>query len=405
MGNDTFFTQETGYAIEASFGVATNTVTYRVPTNGLSRVTLRQERMPDLAARSRQNAQGVSHIGGRSASLEFDVYFTGYGTATTGTLVAQWINTLLRYGLGGYNISQVGGTVNAPTSAVQFTTTGVTGVAGAVVRVGSKGDGRADGQAAVVQSTGPMVLDTALPATPNAADVVYVAGMFYHDESTSNSLSSFRFVVQHTTTGAQYVLRGGQLASLGITFPHGDMPVMSCRFEFANWDRVAITTPTSNGVGFNDCAPVAGGSVFLQAAGTATRNVVEAAEIELSIDMGLAPRVGPGGVGNYQSIGGWHRTRCVPTLTLTVPWVDTYETWWDTSNQSIVNKHCLITPNVSDGSRTGGVYLPNLFPIGPRPSAPVNVNELSYVRFSMRGTEGADTTNELTRSAVRIFQG
>jgi hypothetical protein len=183
------------------------------------------------------------------------------------------------------------------------------------------------------------------------------------------------------------------------------MSKITWRFEFAYWDTVTVTTPSANVIAEHDCAPFSGGSVFLQDFATTTRNVVQAAEMDLSLNLGLAPRVGPGGVGTYQSIVGWHRNRCSPTLTLTVPWVDTYQTWWDTANQSIAYKHCLVTLNVSDGSRSGGFYMPRVFPIGPRPSAVVNVNDLNYVRFSMAGTESTTTTNELTRSAIRIFQG
>jgi hypothetical protein len=190
MGNDTFYTQETAHVLEETFAEAVNTANVRIPTLGLSRVTLRQDRMPDPAVRSRQNEQGLSHIGGRSASLEFDTYFIGHLSATTGALAQTWQNELFQYTLGGFNTSQDGGTVNAPTSASQFSTTGVTALSGAVIRVGSKGDTRCDGQAAVVNVAATLTTLTALPAAPNAADVVYATQMAYHDESTANSLSS-----------------------------------------------------------------------------------------------------------------------------------------------------------------------------------------------------------------------
>ena len=144
--------------------------------------------------------------------------------------------------------------------------------------------------------------------------------------------------------------------------------------------------------------------MYIQAAAARTRATATPAEVALSAELGLQPVTGPGGANEFQTITGWARTKCKVSLAIKIPWVTTYETWWDTDNDAITGKHALFTCSTTNG-RTVGFYCPNIRPSGKRPSDVVEVAEQNYVEVMFNCSEGATTTTELTRSAVRFFAG
>lgn len=363
-----------------------------------------QPRMPDETAQSRLAVRHASHIGARKCRIEFTMYWLGHGGTTAGALTQTLQQRLLKNGLGGGNVAQVGGTVNVPSSATAFTTTGATLVPGAVIRVGAKYDTRCDGQAAVVSTfaANSYVGVTALPATPAAADVVYVAQMAHHSEGAS--LVSQRFYLMHADVGAQWIAFGCVLSGIEITTPvdGGAKSTMKLTYEALYYERLARTFPDSLATSASDCAPVMGGSLFFANKGTATRTTMNAAEVTLRINLGLQPEIGQGGPGRYQSTRDFWRTGFSATLTLKEPWSTAAETFWDQANAALTAKHALCQANGENGLAYGW-YAPNLLPIGNRPADEQPVNELGYATWEFELTEGSDVTSELTKSALRIW--
>ena len=398
--------REVQYATEGSFAEnasapASNTWTKRIPVTAAN-LTLGQDRMSDGSIQARQNESRPGHLGVRTATLELTSYLPGHLTATTGALTETWLQDLLSDGLGGGNVAQVGGTVNTPTSAIQFSVTSATCVAGAIIRVGAKGDARGDGQAGVVNNATTVTLLTALPASPNAADVVYACQMAY---PTEDPTTTKRFLIGWPATGAQYHLMGCQLDGLSLAVQPGTLPTITLRYQCAYWARYAVTIPSAVTLEACETQPVAGGSVFLQTAGTTTRAVVSPSSIDLAIDLGLAPKVGPAvGQAAYQSINGWERTRCVPSLTMMLPWSTTYETLYDTDGGDTTQQQILATLSVGNGSRSSGFYLPRAYVVSPKPIVADN-GGLLYQSIKWQGREGLVTTNDLTQSAIRFFMG
>lgn len=387
----------------------TNTWDERIPTLSY-KFTPTAERIPDGGLRSRMNEESYSHPGVRSWTLEIEFYLAGHLTTTAGALTQTWLQKLLSDALGGSNVAAVGTTLSGATTASSFTLTATTGwAAGQIGWMGAKGDGKGDGQAFVVNAVGPPTTSlVALPATPASPDVVYAGMQVYHDESTAQTLTSRRFMCGYSSTptaGAQFQALGGQLSALQITWAFGDLPRCKATFVGAYWQRNAVTIP-SVALTLKDqfCAPTAAGSLCIQDVGTATRNVVTASKLDLQLDIGLEPIPGPGGNGKLQNITGWVRSKCQPTVTVTMPWTTAYETWFDTANSALVSKHMLWNANTWDGRRSAA-YFPDMFPIGPRPSFPVDSNNQTYVPVMFRGRDGTVTTNELTRSAFRLALG
>lgn len=367
-------------------------------------LTLNHERVPDAGIQGRMEERVPGHASVRTAQLKFKTYWPGHNTTTSGALTESWAQQLLGDGLGGNDLTQVGAILTgAPTSAV-VSATAATFTAGSIIRVGTKGDSRADGSAGVVSSVSgtTATLLNSLAGTPTTADTAYATAVAFVDEGAAAITK--RFMLLHQTANLQHVIFGAQLAGLSFDCTPGKLPTIDWTYEGAYWRRVARTFPDSTTLQNALCAPVAGGSFYIQDVGTTTRATITPAEINLTVSTGITPIVGPGGVGTYQHITGWQRTMFNADLEVKIPWETTYETWWDTANQSLTYKHILFTANHTDG-RAVGFYMPRVFPGGQRPSGGVAVNDQNYVSVVFHSRIGPDTTNDLTRSAVRFFNG
>lgn len=368
---------------------------------------LAQARVDDMAVQSRQNVTRPGYQGPRECSMDVTFNWCGHGTAPTGSLTETFLQDLLSDGLGGGETAGDGLTLTGTPTATSLTVASGGGdfVAGTILRVGAKGDGRAEGQAAVVSSATAttITLLTALPAAPQANDLIYPTMVSY---PTENPTTTKRFLYGLNTTDAQYHLMGMQLAGLSVEMPLTSPaePKISLSYMGAYWARDAVTIPSALTMKGSDWAPCAGGSVFFQTVGTSTWNEIQPSSISLSLDMGLIPQHGPGSSNaQYQTIIGWQRTKCIPTLTLRLPWSTTYDALFTTDGSGQTKKQILVTLNAEAG-RAIGFYLPSAYPVGNKPTF-VDENGLLYQDWVFRGTEGPTTTNDLTRSAIRFFMG
>lgn len=383
---------------------------YRLPAEDIV-LNFSQERIPDVAVQARQNVRGLSHIGLRTATLEFTTNWPGHNTDPgTGSLTERWPVTLLGYALGGKRTAGAGSTISGTASGVQSVSLASAAgfSAGDVCAIGTKGDGRGDGQvlaiATVSATDGTLSLLTDAPAAPTTAgDTVSRLALVFWDETAT--LKTVRFRAEHAGTGEQFLAHGCQLSGIKITWPmDGGLPKARWTYQCAYWNRQAFTFPPSSTMESAFATPPAAGSLYLQDSGTTTRVTKTPASVELDFDLGLEPTIGPGGVATFQNITGWVRTRFSPRIALQIPFETARETAWDVANQSYTYEHMLWCSNATGGRRTG-FYAPRLFYEGTRPSVPVAVNEQTYINVMFRATEGATTTTELTRSALRLFAG
>lgn len=403
-----FSTRSVAYKAESAFcenasSPSSNDWDKRIPVLSCD-VTLEQERMSDNSLQNRQNESRPGYLGIRSASLTFETYLPGHNSTSSGSLTETWVQDLLSDALGGGSVDQAGTTVNAASSATSVTFTSTTNYAvGEMVRIGAKGDGRADGQAGVLATVAsPCTFLTAFPGTPSGSDVIYAGQMSWPTETPS---ASKRFCVAwDDTSGAAYHLMGGQLSGLALTITPGQLPTIKWTYQFAYW---AKSTTDLSAIALESCntQPVAGGSVFIQTVGTTTRAVYSPAEMTLEIDLGLAPKLGPAaGQASYANINGWTRTRCVPTFTMVAPWATTWDSTYDADGSATTHQHILVTLSTGDGSRNAAFYMPRAYIVSPKPTVTEN-NSQVYQTISWRGREGTVTTNDLTRSAIRFSMG
>lgn len=408
-----FRLQELLYNTESAFlenaqAPASNTYANRVPILSAT-CTLEQPRDSDGTVQSRKNLTRTGFLGLRTGTLEFVTLVPGLTTDPgTASITANFATDLLGYGLGGTNFTDDGGTIATGTNGSSFTTTGVTLITnGTIIRVGAKNDGRCDGQAGVVGTwaAGTATMLTAFPGTPAAADAVRTTANIYPTDA--NPTQTVRFLFGLTDSGAQFHCMGCQLESISDEIDIASARPMrrTWKYRIAYWDRSAVTVPSSVAMPNADTAPIAGGSLFVNTFGTATRAIEECGSLTLALEMSLIPQMGPRASQEpYGNITGWVSNGCIPTLTWTVPYTTQAATDFDLDgSNNTVHKHALFTSNATTG-RCQGFYLPRMYPVGAKPTY-TNVNGLTYVTKVMRGTESTTTTTELTRSCIRFFMG
>lgn len=364
-----------------------------------------QDREADGSAQARLAVDAPGHKGPRRCRIRFRQYWMGHITAPTGAITETHQQQLLGDGLGGNTVSEVGGTVAAGATLTTFTATGGTLVAGGAVKVGIKGDGKGDGQIYPIGSNigPPANLLVGFPVAPTAGDLVHACQLAYHSEGAV--LVTKRFCMMHATTGAQFVAFGCQLSKTRFGTPVGGKGTIEFEYEGSYWDRVPRAFPDALALQSHDCAPVAGGSCVVQDFGTNTpRATKTVTDFELELDLGLEPLPGIGGSGTYQWILGWTRTRAKAVARFNALWDNSWEAWWDTENPALVYKQMMLTFNPGPG-RAFGVYLRKIFPMGPRPSLPVDVNAQNYVPVVVGCTEasGGGAPTELLKSAVTLI--
>lgn len=355
-------------------------------------------------------------------SFSMDLY--GHGTTTADALTTTALAQLLAHALGGLDAGNNGGVE----SGVGSTTTSLVTdggsedfADGSILRVGAHGDARGGGQAAVVASTTgtpntAITLATAIAAAGNDGDVVYAMLMAYPISSVASAAltssaaafnNTLRFVL--ATANLQYVAKGCACTGIEISgLDAGETPSIRFTFSAAFWDAVSQTFPSATATADYAPAPVANGSVFIQAAGTTTRATYDARAVAISLGIGMQPVFGPGGANIGQNVIGWRRIPAPTTVSLSVPAeaVTATPVWWDyysTNPNTIAAKHMLWLSAPVDG-RAVSFYCPRLKPVGTIPTQ-ASIDGLTYVPLTFEALTDESASTELERSNIRFGLG
>jgi hypothetical protein len=395
---------------ETSFAEDVTTfATFRVPHKGMVDVSgLKQGSIDPQRLTQYINEQSKQFRGVFSGTFTTTFYIPGHGSTTSGATTVTALETFLAAIIGGGQVSitagttfAAGGTAGAPKTTV------VNGFAsGSGGRAGVLGDGRGNGQFFAVDShaTSTLNLLTALDNAPAAADVCYSAYTVYPYENpiAAPAVPSYRMRVK--TSNLCVEAHGCIPTSYKLTgWNAGEYLTIEVTWTPAWWRYTASTLPSSVATDSSLGAPVAAGSLFLQAVGTSTRVKLTGLR---SFSFDAAPSVqvltGQGGVNAYQTIVGARRDRGTYKVTLTVDADDATATpALDTYWQNNTPLHLLYTLNTTAGSAVG-LYCPNMFVTGDRPIQKADGNSNHYT-IELTCSTGPTTTNDLTSSAWRLF--
>lgn len=382
--------------------------------SGLARPMIERPRLQQYLNEGSSYVPGAFGVG----TFSFTVDLHGHGSTTNGALTSHSLLELLGHALGNVDSSQVGGaTTSTSADAEEIISTNTTLVAGGLCRVGALGDGFAEGQATVASgASSTYSLEVALPGVPQSGDIVYPMLMSYPissvgstqltaDDSTTNN--TLRFVL--ASGNLQFVARGCACTAISVAgLNPGELPSITFTFSAAVWAPVNQTFPSATSATDHAPAPVASGSVTLQAEGTATRSTVEAREFAVNIGLGMQPVFGPGGASEAQNVVGWTRVPAQTTVSLSVPSeaATATPTYWDlfrTDPQSATARHLLWLSAPVDG-RAVALYFPRLRPTGNVPTQS-EIDGLAYVPLEFRADTDDDASDELRRANFVIGMG
>lgn len=397
------------YATETNFGETTTTTGTRLRPIGAVTCNVMHNGSKVDILKQRPN-EGVPYVRGpMGGELSFTVNLTGLGATAAGAAPASALATLLGHVFGTTATGlATGDTATGGTAAVP-TMTGATGVtAGGLVRIGAKKDTRADGQwvAVATHSGNDLTLLTAAPVAPNNADVVYASRMVYPSQTagTYETQTSLRF--RYQSAQQQYLLHGCYPTAAEFSIEVGAIPTVRLTFAVAWWEKVSETFPDATAVEDHGAAPVSGGSMFLQAVGTVTRNTVVARSVSMAIALNNQGETGVGGYDEHQAIVGCSRGPADVTVEMVIDseaaGTDTYGDLFDVSENSRVNRHALYSMSVGDG-RAVAIYWPNLAQV----EMPIQFDDSGVLRKRLRFEAqcGGTTTSDLTMSPWRLALG
>jgi hypothetical protein len=395
------------YETETNFGEAVTTTATRIRPWGTVTYDLSHPGQRPEVLRNRPH-DGAPYVRMPMAgTIAFDIPLPGLGSTAAGAAPASDIVTLLGtvFGVSGTGLA-TGTTVTGGTAAIPVLTAATGIAAGAVVKFGVKGDGRADGQFAAVGShaTNNATLLTALPGAPIATDVVYASRMVYESQTpgTYESITSLRILF--VTAQQAYLCHGCYPTGAGFSVNVGEIPKVRLTYAVSWWEPRSSTLPSAVSVQDHSPAPIAGGSMFLNAVGTSTRATVLARSVAFNVGLNNIGEPGVGGYDEHQLITGASRAPGSATLEMTIDseaaGTDTYGALFDVSENTRSNMHALYTMTTGDGRATA-LYFPNLTPVEARP---VQFDDSGLLRRRLRfeALTGTTTTSDLTLSPWRL---
>ncbi len=395
-------------ADESAFCEVSTTFDERVPivnsTNEMS-AALEQSKIPVDLTIQYQNDGRLEADGIYGGSFPITMFLGGHGSTCAGAISITALGRHLGRWLGINDVTQEGTVVSSsPTSAIQFGLDGGTVKSGGLIRVGTIGDARGQGQAAVVNNASTITLLTALDATPNEADVVYAYEMVHPaEDDTAATIVSERYQIQ--TANQRYDARGCYCSSLSFSgFNTGDVSQVTAQINPSYWfAESASTWPTATSVDSFTPAPVSAGSFYIQTVGTTTRTLLNVRDVQFNVDLQTIPLMGPGGNTARQAVIAARRVRCQASITFTVDsdaaGTDTIGDIWAGTDL----KHILYTLSAEDGSSVA-LYLPNAKPVAIRPTQQ-DQSGVNAKTITMMGLTGPTDTTDLLHSNFRIGLG
>lgn len=232
----------------------------------------------------------------KGGSFRIRLPLAGHGSATTGAgLTLTAIETLLGHVFGTVELSAAGGTtVDTATDADTFTTAASgTFDSKGFAFLGAKGDARGEGQPVAIDShtATTMQLLTAAPAAPSNGDAVAAAVQIYPDESPDATVTSLRFRI--SSANQCYDCLGCVPTAVEYSTARGQPLTVTITFSVAWWKPSTPTFPTTDSFEEPVPAPFAGGSVFFQLYGTATRAVYTIRELSINHTLGVLVQESP----------------------------------------------------------------------------------------------------------------
>lgn len=398
--------QESTFATDGSGSMASF---FEIPFNeGTASLVLDEPIESPRHAQQRIGGSPTGVVMPRKATLTFTTNLETFTTKASSTVAStsHWLCEMLEAGLGGAH--QMTGTV-ITTSA---TTTSLPVSVATTLRPGAAvglatGSGSALEMREIESKSGStLTLKAAVSSTPaNASTVWGTHTVFAHTRMTGASAISMQFAVEGQNTEDRYLVRGGALDSLTLTFGPGLIPKLTFAWKFADWDQADGAATAGDLVGPEITAATYINTVTLVQADSELRShtvgtsslsgtLLEANQIEIRPNIVWSPVLTSSGTNTIKQ---WVRVHAEPVITgsFVLPYEDaqtwfaartakTMKTIWLQIGSSTTNGGCLIS--------VPKVQIDNV--------ARENVEGIQNQRVSFRSLLDTDTTAESSFEAL-----
>lgn len=303
---------------------------------GTAQLTLTQNMLSPAYAQQYLDGHPTKVLGTRAAKLTFKHVLTpsGTGAASGVTHPTNALSEILGVVMGGvsYGIGDDVQASPAPTKTTMTVADASTNqiTAGSVIGFPTGVHGLELREVESV-STNAVVLKLELLNTPSAGNDVSGCATHY---LTSDPDTSLQFILQGAETSDQWVLFGGQLESMSLELPIGQLPTVTFSFMFADWMtavEAAMSEAALAAATYSSTAAIHTiGELLYQTVGTVTLpTALPISSIKYNLNFKYAPVSSPSGTnGVYR----WRRIRSAPAVSgqFTLP-----VGWDDSSNESV----------------------------------------------------------------------
>ncbi len=341
----------------------------------------------------------------RVGTFGFSMYL-GSGSSDT---TANPIATLLSKIMGG--LDSPSAKTDAADSSGTHTGTRIyaTGIesnveAGNAVLIGTRGDGRGNGEVRRITATGTNYIDLAMATsgTVQDGDALVLSHTVYLDEDSTQEYLDFLSIghatsVQRQMIGCQATF---EFSGLGI----GEKPMVSFTVTPADWEHASAnlaTLSSTAGSGNNPPVDKGLGGLFLQDHGTTTRTVYTGGDVAIPNFMSYSPDTSHNGV---NGIGAWSKMPSQPRVSLSLH-IDQdmpglYNDFANESTSTGAQAKQLLLQYGHTAQRCVAFDFPKCYLAEDPERTPLNNKDA--VRLTLEGIEAATSGNDIARSPICI---
>ncbi len=352
----------------------------------------------------------------KAATLAFDCNLETFTTKAASTVAptSHWLAEMLESALGGAHLVTGTSAAGTPTTSVMSAAVSTTIRPGAAVGIVTPG-GLFEFREVKSKSSNQITLKLATTSAAATSSIIYGSTTnYYATRQTSAGNTYMQFVCEGFNTEDRWLLRGGVLESLALTFGPATIPKCGFKWKFARWDQADGGSGSAyDGTGNEIAASTYTNTVTLVQAdsehrsptvGTATLSgtLLESSTLEITPNITWVPVHSSSGT---NTIVAWVKTHSAPVISgsFTVPFEDSIA-WFTAHTSRTAKAHFL---QIGSSTTDGGVLVsvPNTRITGTPQR--VDVNGVAGLKMDFVSLLDTDTTAEsgyeaLAESPFRI---
>lgn len=344
----------------------------------------------------------------RKSTLSFQTNLETFTTKATSTVAAtsHWLAEMLEAGLGGSHLMTGTVTTTGATTTSIPVSVATTCRPGAAIGLNTGSGSALEIREIKSKSGSTLTLKHATSNSASTSATVYgTTTLFAHTRMTGADSISMQFALEGQNIEDRYLVRGGALDSLTMTFGPGLIPKLTWAWKLVDWDQADGASTSGDLTGSVITAATYINTVTLVQADSELRShtvgtsslsstLLEANQIELRPNIVWAPVMTSSGTNTVKQ---WVRVHAEPVVTgsVVLPYEDA-QTWFAARTAKTMKT---IGLQIGSSTTNGGCLL-SVPKVQIDNVARENVEGIQNQRFSFRSLLDTDTTAESSYEAL-----